>query len=146
MHARCCAGLIMILSPSPQTNHKTSTVRTCLDEPLVQRVDVKELVCLAAVLDVAAERAEKVKGAVFAQQQRVARLEMLCRTLSPQQKPADTLAALGVFDFFPYLAAQMCGHHWGPGVQQAGAAYLNYISLLNQVGCVFMQHEVRRHG
>jgi hypothetical protein len=75
----------------------------------------------------------QVKGAHFTQQQRLARLEVLCRMLAPQQKPADTLAALGVFDFYPYLAALMCGHQWGPGVQQAGAAYLTYVSLLNQV-------------
>jgi hypothetical protein len=146
-------------------------------------VDIKEVVCLAAMLDVAAERTEKVGGggacdasrmparssgtracaharrqmapsanarasrlgappshparpqvkdAMFMQQQRLARLEALCRALAPQQKPADTLAALGVFDFYPYLAALMCGHQWGPGVQQAGTAYLNYISNLNQ--------------
>lgn len=75
----------------------------------------------------------QVKGAHFTQQQRLARLESLCRMLAPHQKPADTLASLGVFDFYPYLAALMCGHQWGPGVQQAGAAYLTYISLLNQV-------------
>lgn len=75
----------------------------------------------------------QVKGTTFTQQQRLARLELLCRTLAPQQKPADTLAALGVFDFYPYLAALMCGHQWGPNVQQAGAAYLSYVSLLNQV-------------
>lgn len=36
-------------------------VRACLDEPLQQHVDIQELVCLAAVLDVAAERTEKVR-------------------------------------------------------------------------------------
>jgi hypothetical protein len=108
-------------------------VHTCLDEPLVQRVDMKELLVLAAVLDAAAERVEKVKGAAFTQQQKLDRLQLLCRTLSPQQKPADTLAALGVFDYYPYLAALLVGHQWGPGVQQAGTAYLSYVSLLNQV-------------
>jgi hypothetical protein len=71
---------------------------------------------------------------VFTQQQRLARLEGLCRMLSPQQEPAETLAALGVFDFYPHLAALMSGHQWGPGGQQSGTAYLAYVSLLNQVG------------
>ena len=35
-------------------------VRTRLGEPLLQRVDMREVVCLAASLDVAAERAAKV--------------------------------------------------------------------------------------
>ena len=75
----------------------------------------------------------QVKGASFEQQRRLDRLKGLCRMLAPQQKPANTLAALGVFDFYPYLAAHMCGHQWGPGVQQAGAAYMAYVSVVNQV-------------
>ncbi|KAI8467800.1 MAG: hypothetical protein J3K34DRAFT_386704 [Monoraphidium minutum] len=129
----CALACGPLVSLHPVFRSELLKVQAHLDEPLMQRVDVREVVCLAAVLDVAAERVQKVKGASFTQQQRLARLEVLCRTLAPQQKPADTLAALGVFDFYPYLAALMCGHQWGPGVQQAGAAYLNYVSLLNQV-------------
>lgn len=114
-----------------------TAVATRLDEPLTARVDVRELFTLAAVLDAAAEHAERVKGAApFTGGPRLARLEQLCRVLAPQQKAPDTLAALGLFDFYPHLAAALCGHVWGPGVAAAGVAYLNYVSLLNQVRTV----------
>lgn len=43
--------------------HTPAAVLTHLDKPLVQTVDAKELVCLAAAVDVAAERAAKVPDA-----------------------------------------------------------------------------------
>jgi hypothetical protein len=82
-------------------------VSNCLNEPLAQHVDAKELLCLAAVLDVAAERAAQVPGAAFTQQQRLAKLDRLCRQLAPRQQPLDTLAALGIIGFYPNLAAYL---------------------------------------
>ena len=75
----------------------------------------------------------QVQGAVWTKQQQLFRLEALCRMLAPQQEPVDTLAALGVLNHYPFLAAHMCGHEAGPGTQHAGAAFLAYVSLLNQV-------------
>ena len=59
-------------APQPTAARKTP-VPNHLDEPLLQRVDVKELLCLAAVLDVAAERVAKVR--------RAAVCRVVCRTV-----------------------------------------------------------------
>lgn len=75
----------------------------------------------------------QVAGAAFTQQQRLARLEALCRALAPKQSPADTLAALGLADAYPFMAARVAGDGAQPSSSGGGAAYLHYVSLLNQV-------------
>lgn len=117
-------------------------VRPCLEAPLHLRLDRRELTSLALVADASAERAEKVKGAMFSQQKTVARIEAICHMHRPGQKTSDTLAELGILSLVPYLEQRLspCQHyHEQPQQQQPtaasqspGGAYLNYVSLLNQ--------------
>lgn len=130
--ALACAPLVHI---SPAYTVGVCQVRTCLDTPLVQRLDRRELAALVISVDAAAERAERVKGAEVGQSQSLQRIEALCRLHRPQHKPKETLRELGMLDFAPFLARQLC-----PAKQQEeqapnhvpGGAYLTYVSLLNQ--------------
>eukprot|EP00879_Flechtneria_rotunda_P011937 GHRR01012468.1.p1 GENE.GHRR01012468.1~~GHRR01012468.1.p1 ORF type:complete len:238 (+),score=52.79 GHRR01012468.1:262-975(+) len=129
--ALACAPLVQITPAFACTGFQ---VRPCLDRPLLYHLNRRDLVTLALSLDAAAERAEKVKGATFEQQEGLHKVEALCRLHNPGNKPMDTLAQLGILDFVPFLARQLSAAKQAEQLpsQVPGGAYLNYISLLNQ--------------
>ncbi len=53
----------------------------------------------------------------------------------------DALAQLGMLDFFPFLQSHLLGmQRYGTPTQHAGAAYLTYVSMLNQVRGMLDHH------
>lgn len=129
--ALACAPLVQV---TPAHLSGLFQVRPCLDSRLFQRLDRKALMALALVVDASAERADKVKGAVFSQQGALQQIEVMCRIHRPEQKPLDTLAEMGILDFVPYLARQLVPAKQADAQPSMppGAAYMNYVSMLNQ--------------
>ncbi|KAF6261974.1 hypothetical protein COO60DRAFT_1498629 [Scenedesmus sp. NREL 46B-D3] len=102
--ALACAPLVQI---NPAFKSGSFQVRPCLDSRLFQRLDRRTLMATALTVDASAERAEKVKGAVFSQHSALQQIEAMCRLHRPEQKPADTLAEMGILDLVPYLARRL---------------------------------------
>lgn len=109
-------------------------VRSCLDQPIFNAPDLRSLVALCCTADTLLERQHKVARNFDEVDVGVLKsIENLCMQISSSLSTKDVLQQLKLLHLFPYLNQYLASELQEPSQSNLGAAYLLYISLLNQV-------------
>uniref|UniRef100_A0A7S0S0S2 Uncharacterized protein n=1 Tax=Chlamydomonas leiostraca TaxID=1034604 RepID=A0A7S0S0S2_9CHLO len=144
-----------LVVPELAFNKELHSIKLYLDQPLLSAPDVRHLVALCATADTLIERVTRLKNVESFDVSLLQEIEATCQDLYPNKKPQETLQTLGLLDMFPYLTQGLVVGKLELVTENPGAAYLNYINLMNQVvimgtqiyhdACVTQHHKYAAH-
>lgn len=131
-------------------------VRPCLDQPIYNAPDLRALVSLCCAADALLERQRKALKTPNKLDANLAKaIDAICIQYSPNLSSQDVLQHLNLLEIFPYLRQYLDGDTSDQPQANIGAAYLLYVSLLNQVvmmgtqlyhdACVPAHHKYAAH-